>query len=129
MKITFSNYIPVVFFGALSYLGVPNLSIAQEANKEATESTSYRAYADMSSCKPIWPKASLRNKETGAVTMEFLVSADGTVLDSKIVRSSGFRDLDNAAHVGLRACTFHAATENGKTVESWIKLKYVWKIE
>jgi TonB family protein len=44
------------------------------------------------------------------------VGPDGKLIDSKIVRSSGFRDLDNAAHLALKECPFHAAIE---TASPW----------
>jgi protein TonB len=127
--IRFSKYFSSVTFVVVATLCAAIQSSAQEDTKTQPVSTNYRAYAEMAGCKPIWPNASLRNKETGAVTLAFFVGADGILLHSKIVKSSGFRDLDNAAHAGLRACTFHAAMENGKPVESWIKVQYVWKIE
>jgi protein TonB len=125
----FFKCVSSAIFVAVGSLCAVVQSSAQEDTKTQPVPVSYRAYADMTGCKPIWPKASLRNKETGAVTMAFFVGADGNLLDSKIVKSSGFRDLDNAAHTGLRGCTFHAATENDTPVESWITLQYVWKIE
>jgi len=59
-----------------------------------------------------------------------LVGADGRVKDSRIEKSSGFRDLDKAAVAGLTACPkFRAGTENGKPVEAWARVAYEWKIE
>ncbi|MBC7456436.1 MAG: TonB family protein, partial [Massilia sp.] len=65
------------------------------------------ASADFSTCAlPEWPKASLRNEETGTVTLSFLIGEDGRVADSKIVKSSNFRDLDKAAVTGISKCRF-----------------------
>src|SRR3954467_6353348 len=48
------------------------------------------AVADFNTCaKPEWPKSSLRNEETGTVTLQFLIATDGRVADSKVVKSSG----------------------------------------
>jgi protein TonB len=86
--------------------------------------------ADFSTCaKPEWPKSSLRNEETGTVTLSFLISADGRVGDSKVVKSSGFRDLDKAAVVGISKCKFKPATVDGNPQETWQQMQYVWTLE
>lgn len=57
------------------------------------------AVADFHSCaKSEWPKTSLRNEEIGTVTLSFLIGVDGRVADSKVLKSSGFCDLDKACH-------------------------------
>jgi protein TonB len=88
------------------------------------------AVVDFSTCaKPEWPKSSLRNEETGTVTLSFLISADGRVGDSKVVKSSGFRDLDKAAVAGISKCKFKPATVDGKPQETWQQMQYVWTLE
>ena len=88
------------------------------------------AVADFNSCaKPEYPKASQRNEETGVSTISFLIGADGGVKDSKVTKSSGFRDLDKAAQVALGKCRFKPATENGQAIESWQPVQYVWTLE
>ncbi|XLZ70136.1 energy transducer TonB [Massilia sp. SR12] len=88
------------------------------------------AVVDFSTCaKPEWPKSSLRNEETGVVTLSFLISADGRVGDSKVVKSSGFRDLDKAAVNGISKCKFKPATVDGKPQETWQQMQYVWTLE
>jgi protein TonB len=88
------------------------------------------AVADFNTCaKPEYPKSSLRNEETGVSTISFLIGADGRVMDSKITKSSGFRDLDKAAQAALGKCHFKAATENGAPVQAWQPVQYVWTLE
>ncbi|MRV71369.1 TonB family protein [Duganella sp. FT92W] len=84
---------------------------------------------DLEKCKPEWPKSSLRNEETGTVTVAFLVGVDGRVLEAKVEKSSGFRDLDKAAQVGLSKCQFKPATADGHPVQEWTKVQYVWTLE
>ncbi|MFP5393240.1 MAG: energy transducer TonB, partial [Gammaproteobacteria bacterium] len=75
---------------------------------------------DFHTCaKPEWPKADLRAGHTGAVTIRFLVSADGTVTDSKIVQSSGYDSLDQAARNALATCRFAPASDPGATA-TWL---------
>ena len=88
------------------------------------------AVADFNTCaKPEWPKASLRNEEAGTVTLQFLISADGRVGGSKIVKSSGFRELDKAAVTGISKCKFKPGMTDGKAEEAWMTMQYIWTLE
>jgi len=88
------------------------------------------AVVDFGTCaKPEWPKSSLRNEETGTVTLSFLIAADGRVADSKVVKSSGFRDLDKAAVAGITKCRFKPGTVDGVPQEGWQQMQYVWTLE
>ncbi len=88
------------------------------------------AAADFNTCaKPEWPKASLRNEETGTVTLQFLIGVDGRVADSKIQKSSGFRDLDKAAVTGISKCRFKPGMTDGKPEQAWMTMQYVWTLE
>jgi protein TonB len=88
------------------------------------------AVADFSTCaSPEYPKSSLRNEETGTTNMMFLIGVDGGVKEAKVTKGSGFRDLDKAAQAALSKCRFKPGTENGKPVESWKPVQYVWKLD
>ncbi|TFW14966.1 energy transducer TonB [Duganella callida] len=88
------------------------------------------AVVDFSTCaKPEWPKSSLRNEETGTVQLSFLIATDGHVADAKVVKSSGFRDLDKAAVNGISKCRFKPGTEDGVPKEGWQQMQYVWTLE
>ena len=84
---------------------------------------------DPKGCKVDYPKASLMNEEQGTVTMSFLVNADGSVADSKIEKSSGFKNLDKAAIKGLSACKFKPGTKDGSAAQTWTKVDYAWKLD
>lgn len=88
------------------------------------------AVVDATGCaKPEYPAASLRAQETGIVTLSFLIGVDGSVMDSKVSRSSGSRKLDEAARRALARCRFKPATVDGKPEQSWARIEYEWKIE
>ena len=82
-------------------------------------------------CKPEYPRASLRNEETGTVLLAVLVGVDGSVSDVKIEKSSGFRGLDNAVRTHLLAggCKHKPGTVDGKAQQIWTKVNYVWSLE
>ena len=82
-------------------------------------------------CKPEYPRASLRNEETGTVVLSVLIGADGSVADVKIDKSSGFRGLDNAVRTQLMsgACKNKPGTVDGKPQQTWTKVQYDWKLD
>lgn len=103
---------------------------APPAPAKAAGPSKTAAVVDFNTCsKPDYPKSSLRNEETGTSTVSFLIGADGSVKDSKITKSSGFRDLDKAAQAALGRCRFKPATENGQPVETWQPVQYVWTLD
>jgi protein TonB len=86
---------------------------------------------DVAGCKPEWPRASLRNEETGTVSLSVLVGADGSISEVRIDKSSGFRNLDNAVKSQLMSgsCKQKPGTVDGKPQQTWSKVNYVWKLE
>ena len=93
-------------------------------------SVTVAAVVDASACsKPDYPKNALRNGDTGTVTLAFLIGTDGKVADSRVEKSSGFRDLDRAAQVGLGLCKFKPGTVDGVPQQSWTRMQYVWSLD
>jgi len=84
---------------------------------------------DPSKCKVEYPKASLMNEEQGVTSMSFQVNPDGSVADSKLEKSSGFKGLDKAALKGLSACKFKPGTKDGAPAQTWTKVDYAWKLD
>jgi len=78
---------------------------------------------------PSYPKASLRRNEEGIVKLRFLVDANGKVLQSEVISSSGSTRLDEAAREALALCTFTPATLDGVPTQDWAVLQYEWKIQ
>ena len=103
---------------ALLLTGVSSTSLASEVP----------ATFDAKTCKAEYPKASLMNEEQGAVSLAFLVAADGSVVDSKIEKASGYKGLDKAADKGLSACKFKPGTKDGAPAQTWAKVDYIWKL-
>lgn len=88
------------------------------------------AVANTGDCaKPHYPESSRENEEEGTVTLEFLIGVDGSVLDSRVAKSSGSRALDRAAREALSLCRFKPATTDNKPVQSWTQMQYIWKLE
>ncbi|PWF45468.1 energy transducer TonB [Massilia glaciei] len=94
------------------------------------KSVTVAAVADFNTCaKPEYPKASMRNEETGTVTLSFLIGTDGRVMDQKVTKSSGSRDLDKAAVNGISKCRFKPGMVDGVPTQNWMQMQYVWTLE
>ena len=82
------------------------------------------------SCEPpSYPSASRRLNEQGTVQLNFLIDAEGRVIESRIDSSSGVERLDEAARKALALCKFKPGTLDGKPEQSWHKMRYVWKLD
>lgn len=73
--------------------------------------------------RPVYPAG------TGTSTIAFLIGVDGLVKDARVLKSSGHDILDEAAKSALELCQFKPARENGKPVQSWQPVQYVWTLE
>lgn len=71
---------------------------------------------------PDYPEIAQQNGWEGRVIVRAYISAEGTVGEAEISRSSGHQELDEAALVAVRRAQFEAATRNGLPVASWIKV-------
>lgn len=120
-----------VLAGALPALALAGICLAGMANADVVVARPDRQpFIDFKTCaKPAWPQASLAAKETGTVTLEFLVEADGRVTDTRVLRTSGHDALDEAARTGIRQCVFQPGQVASKPVKSWVKMQYVWTLE
>ncbi len=68
---------------------------------------------------PAYPRAALQRQLTGTVLLQVLVGVDGRPLEVNISRSSGYRELDEAARLQvLKRWSFQPATQNGNAVQA-----------
>jgi protein TonB len=79
--------------------------------------------------QPEYPPTSRRLGEAGTVTLEILVLANGRVGDAKVVKSSGFPRLDEAAvREAKRSWRFIPGTENGQPTQMWHQLNVTFRL-
>jgi len=87
------------------------------------------AVANFSTCrKPQYPQADIAAGHEGTVTVNFRVDAAGFVTESKILQSSGYASMDEAARGALHRCRFAPALRNGQPVSTWQPVQYVWTL-
>lgn len=88
------------------------------------------ALANADACAlPSYPARSIREGNTGTVTLALLIGPDGKVGASRVQRSSGHPELDRAAVAALKLCTFKPATTNGVAESAWGQIAYVWTLD
>lgn len=80
-----------------------------------------------SCARPTYPEQEAKQNHQGTVTLRFLVGADGKVKESRVMKSSGYPDLDDAALVAISKCRFNPLIANGKPVDAWIPVQYDWQ--
>lgn len=78
--------------------------------------------------KPKYPRGARRRGEEGDVTLEVLIAAEGAVKDVRIVESSGFRELDEAAVSAAKASRFSPARAGGAEVESQARITLSFRL-
>lgn len=79
--------------------------------------------------RPVYPKGARQRGEQGEVTVEIEVDAEGRVSAVKVVGSSGFAELDDAAVRAVRAATFVPAKSGGCAVESSARLTLAFRLK
>ncbi len=68
---------------------------------------------------PTYPRRALQQRLTGTVLLQVLVGIDGRPLEVTVTRSSGHRELDDAARAQvLKRWSFQPATRNGLAVQA-----------
>lgn len=115
---------------ALGCAALVSCAGVQTAGNEAGGAAHTPAQVVFSSCaKPVYPPEALNARREGTVTLAFLVTVEGTAADAKVVKSSGQRDLDETARDAIRLCKFTPATKDGKPVQDWTHVQYVWTLK
>ncbi len=104
-------------------LATPLFFAANAAMADSVATLDPKAACD----KPEYPRASLVNEEQGVVVLSLQIAPDGKVTDSKVDKSSGFKNLDRAT-LKLAQCRFKPLVKDGKAEESWAKFVYDWKL-
>ncbi len=79
--------------------------------------------------QPEYPPTSRRMGEQGSVVLQVLVDTDGRVIDTKLLQSSGYDRLDQAALDGVKSnYRFLPGTVDGKPQQMWYTFKFNWKL-
>jgi TonB family protein len=78
--------------------------------------------------QPRYPEAALERGETGISLIAFLVRADGTVIRSVVLDSSGSEDLDRKTQTAMSRCMFTPPSVPTEPEGIWIPVAYTWSL-
>ncbi len=99
-------------------LGGPSVAVRNDRNKSVNVTTQ----PDKGNLAPAYPPAAARRHQMGTVGLWLYVAADGFVDRVKVIKSSGYPLLDQAAVARLRTWHFTPATQGGAPVSSIYKI-------
>ena len=78
---------------------------------------------------PSYPAPSINNNEEGAVEFTMHINELGKVVDVEIIKSSGFKNLDNATKRNFKMCKFPPKILVPPETK-WVKTQvFIWSIE
>jgi len=78
---------------------------------------------------PVYPPASRRMDEEGAVLLKVLVDERGIARDVQIAKSSGFPRLDDAAASAVRRWKFSPAMQASQPVQAWTRVNVIFRLD
>lgn len=97
---------------------------ATVADAPAAEDPSYR-----SMYPPVYPPEAIRRNHSGQVLLEVDVAADGNPTDVRVQRSSGHRELDEAAIDAVRRWRFNPERRGGVAVDGQVIVPIDFKLQ
>ena len=77
---------------------------------------------------PRYPKRAAKDRISGKVILKVLISADGSVLKTKVVKAEPRGIFEEAAVNAVSNWKFDPAIYNGQAVKMWVKQPVVFKI-
>jgi protein TonB len=78
-----------------------------------------RILAYAGALKLAYPRAAIRRHAQGTVLLHVLVGTDGVAQKIELSRSSGHRELDDAAREAVRRARFQPVLQDGVAVPAW----------
>lgn len=76
---------------------------------------------------PRFPAQARKQNDQGTVKLRFLLGTDGRVKQVFVASSSGNAALDEAARNTVANCVFDPPPVNGKRMEGWADIQYVFQ--
>lgn len=68
---------------------------------------------------PRYPVQAIREHHSGRVILKVLIAVDGSPKEITVEKSSGHRELDQAAIAAVKTWTFNPGVHNGKLFEGY----------
>jgi TonB family protein len=85
---------------------------------------------DLRQCvRPAYPQSAMSDGEEGYVELGIHVDADGHVLETKILSSTGSPALDKATAAAFGSCAYEPGKVNGQPTAMWTRVQYIWTMD
>ena len=104
------------------YLAVTTIAFALVA-APVFASESKDPFSESGCEAPSYDMRSLTDEEQGQVKFSFLLDKEGTVVDAKVIRSSGSRRIDKESMRALLACRFQSQAAG------WNNMSFAWSLK
>ncbi len=79
-------------------------------------------------CMPNYAREARLRGQQGTVEVKFSIDAHSNLTDLQIIKSSGFKLLDQGTVDGLVNCRFRAAIKNQVPIDQAVTADYIWKL-
>jgi len=77
---------------------------------------------------PNYPYEAKKARIEGMTVVKMLIDTDGSVMDVKVLKTSGNQWLDEAALDAAKKSTFSSAEHNGKKVRVWVSRPFKFRL-
>jgi len=77
----------------------------------------------------VYPTSAAQKRQQGSVVLGLLLDTDGSVLDVKVLVSTGFMELDNAAKKNGWKARYSPPEFNGMPVRAWVTMPIDFKLQ
>lgn len=105
---------------------------AQEFDASNTVIVKAHPLLNTNNCSlPKYTTETLKSEQTGTVELKYLVDSNGQIVDSKIEKSSGFRELDRKSLNSIKKCSFDMPSKRNVdqlNATTWMRVNVVWNI-
>ena len=78
---------------------------------------------------PVYPELARNAGIEGQAVVQALVDTDGSIIDAKILKSSGNTSLDNEAVQAAMRATFTPAKQRDQAVRVWVSIPYRFTLQ
>lgn len=102
--------------------------VAAAAQAQPAPPAQQQAPAAQDCARPAYPAEALQARMSGVSMMAFLIGSDGAVREARLLKSSGYAILDEAAQAALKLCRFKPALKDGQPVPAWRPVQYAWAL-
>jgi protein TonB len=88
------------------------------------EALPFATLAVVHAVRPVYPVASIHAREQGSVIVGVLVDEHGRASELRVLRSSGFRRLDDSAMAAIGQWRFSVTTDGSRARSEWTRVEW-----